>query len=704
MSKRKIENKGVFIYLVILFVISVSLVVFIFPRKEQFQYSYEPGTPWLYESLVAETDFPIYKTEDEIALEKDSVVKNFIPHYIKDSSAIEKYKYLMQTKIEEILDSLKTRSNKIFILSTTRKQINTLENFYKEFETVNATYYNRGIIELSEFDYNNKLEQVYFDKNGTSELTSVNNFYTKSEFSKALLDIYDKCMLETLDSVWCVEIQNFISPDYIPANIVYNQELNEKEINEEIDNLSPILGVIQAGQVIVRKGNIIGDYECKVLNSMQNYMTKDLQHNTWSVSLGILLVFVLLFSILFVYFLNFSCEIMNSFKTSSFFSIQILIMILTVYLVFQFTDFSINNIPFVLFPLLILTFYKFRVSFFVYLFTLFIVGFFAPSQFEFLIIQTLAGLAAMFSLRKSQKRQHIVVTVLIVFGVYVVLNLGFSLMKGKGLGLEFINELKPFAVSSFLVLLYLPFVYILEKAFGLVSDYTLLELSDINHPALRLLSEQAPGTFQHSMQVSNLAESVVNALGGNSILTRVGALYHDIGKISHAEYFIENQSGVNIHNELDFEESATKIISHVKEGMLIAKKYNLPSQVADFIETHHGTSLTKYFYVSWVNANPGLEPNMLNFKYPGPKPHSIETAVLMMADAIEAASRTLQDYTVENIQNTVSNIIDSQLNDGQFNEVSITLEQITKAKKIFAEKIKNIYHARIVYPEINSKD
>ncbi|MDY0315721.1 MAG: hypothetical protein RBR32_11665, partial [Bacteroidales bacterium] len=518
----KVKNKAAFIYLIILFIISASLLVFIFPREKQFKYTYNHGAPWLYENLVAEIDFPIYKTQDEINIEKDSIVRNFVPHYIKDSFAINEYKNLVQSEIEEILASFKTSKNNLFLFNIKNKQIKIVEDFYSEFEKINSKYYKRGIIELSEFDLNNNALEVYFDKNGDSELISVNNFYTKFEFSKALLEIYEEHLSELLDTAMTNKIKVLISPSSIQPNILYNKVYNEQAIDEEVAKISPVLGVIQAGQVIIRKGNIVGDYEYKVLNSMQDYLTKDLQHNTWKVSLGISIIFILLFSILFLYYLSFYREIVNSFKMSSFFSIQMLVTILTVYIVFQYTEFDVNNIPFVLFPLLMMTFYKFRVSFFVYLFTLFIVGFFAASQFEFLIIQILVGLVAMFSLKKSQKRQHIFITILIVFLTYFLLNYGFSLMKGKGFGIEFLKDLKPFVVSSFLVLLYLPFVYILEKSFGLVSDYTLLELSDTNHPALRLLSEQAPGTFQHSIQVSNLAEAVVNELGGNSLLARVG--------------------------------------------------------------------------------------------------------------------------------------------------------------------------------------
>jgi putative nucleotidyltransferase with HDIG domain len=489
-----------------------------------------------------------------------------------------------------------------------------------------------------------------------------------------------------------------------PANIIFDKNLNDKLLKSKLESLSPVSGMVQKGQLIIRKGNIVEQVENRMLISLQKqFEIENDGVNSWLVSSGTALIFAVLFVMVFLYLLNFQPEALNDFKTSTFLTIQILLTILTVYVVFAFTEFSVNVVPFALFPLLMITFYNFRIAFIVYLASLLIAAFFAPISFEFFFIQILTGLAAMFSLRNKQKRRQIFISMGVVLLSYLVLVSGFILIKQGTIDAGFATEFYPYAISSFLVLLYLPFVFIFEKSFGLISDYTLMELSDTNNPALRLVAERAPGTFQHSIQVANLVEAVVRELGGNALLARTGALYHDLGKTKNPEYFIENQSGTNIHDSFDFEESALKIISHVNAGTELAKKYKIPVQVSEFITAHHGTSLTRYFYNSWVNANPDSMPVITNFKYPGPKPNSIETAVMMMADAIEAASRTLPEYTPEAIENSVAKIIDAQMRDGQYDEVEITFKQLDIAKKVFADKIKNIYHARIVYPEINKK-
>ena len=457
--------------------------------------------------------------------------------------------------------------------------------------------------------------------------------------------------------------------------------------------------------LIILKGNVVGPYENKILLSLKKEIEADDSNvNHYIISFGASLLFIALYLVIFLYLYYHDRKILTSFKANTFFTLQMLLLIGSVLAVFNYTNISINIIPFTLFPLLLFTFYRFNVSFIIYFASILIAGFFAAESFEFIFIQTVTGLIAMFSLRNTRKRSQIFVSMIYVFITYVILNSGFVLMKQGEFKDLISSNIYMYGVSSVLILLYLPIVYLYEKIFGFLSDFTLMELSDTNNPALRKLAEESPGTFQHSVQVANLVESITRELGGNYLLARTGALYHDIGKSVHPEYFIENQSGENIHDKLSLEESAQRIISHVSMGVELAKKYKLPNQVVDFIKMHHGTSLTKYFYNSWINQNPDTEPNIKNFMYPGPKPNNIETVFMMMADAIEAASRTLKVYTPESIQKLVLAIIDAQLNDGQYDNVEITMRQISLAKKIFTEKISNIYHSRIVYPEINGKN
>jgi hypothetical protein len=332
---------------------------------------------------------------------------------------------------------------------------------------------------------------------------------------------------------------------------------------------------------------------------------------------------------------------------------------------------------------------------------IFVLGFFAPNSFQYLVMQFVAGLVALFTLRNIQRRSQLFISVLAVLVSYSIVFFGFSLIQQgdiNGIGWEGFAWL---GGNSLLLLSFFPLMYVYEKLFGFISDVTLLELSDTNHPALRALAEKAPGTFQHSMQVANLAESVIRKIGGNPLLARTGALYHDIGKTDIPQYFIENQGGRNPHDDLAYDESAAIIIRHVNKGVEIAKKYRLPAQIVDFIRTHHGKSVTKYFYNSYVNEHPDTPVDIAKFSYPGPNPMSRETAILMMADSIEAASRSLKQYTPEAISSLVDSIVTSQLNNNQFDEVDITFRDVSDAKRVFKEKLSNIYHTRIVYPELN---
>jgi hypothetical protein len=701
-----LKKNTVLIYSLLLFLTSAVVVFLIFPKDKHFAYSFSVGSPWLYEDLVATSDFPVYKTDQEIKSEKDSIYKSFIPYYVNDSlvtvnfinsfnremSIIENEKFGILTVTDE---------TGIFELEKIKRKFNSFADSYTELV---LSFYRKGVIGIPDTVENEKLFRFYLYGEGMSELSYGYEFLTMEWVNQEVEKLYDDSEIKSLDSLNDYSIKNLLIKNPVPSNIVFDDQVNSKILENKLNSISPVSGMVKSGEMIVRKGNIVGDYENRVLLSLRKHFeSKNSGINNVSVSFGTALIFLSLFIVIFIYLMNFQTQILSNFKDISFLSLQILLLIFAVYFMFSNTDFSINIIPYALFPLLILTFFNFQISLIIYLTALFVAGFFAPNSFEFIFIQTLVGIIAMFSLKHKHKRRQVFVTMGVVFVSYLILATGFYLIKQGTINSDFMIEMYPYAISSFLLLLYLPFVFIFEKIFSYVSDFTLMELSDTNNPALRLLAEKSPGTFQHSVQVANLVESVVRELGGNYMLARTGALYHDIGKSKHPEYFIENQSGNNIHDKFDFEDSAQKIISHVKVGEELAKKYKLPAQVIDFITMHHGTSLTKYFYNSWINANPESLPVISNFKYPGPKPQSIETAVMMMADAIEAACRTLPEYSQDSIEKLVSRIIDAQLNDGQLVEVEITLKQLGIAKKVFAEKIKNIYHARVVYPEINNK-
>ena len=694
-------------YAILLFLISVAFVVYIFPKDKKFQYSFSQGSPWLHNDLMAPFDFPVYKSESEIKAERDSIVQNFIPYFIDDTVVKKLYADNYVSDLSAFWDS--NISPHYDSLEITGFEKNLLDKKVELFLIFADNFlhdkYVKGVVELPDTVSDPAKFRFYLYNGKISKLQFSSSFSILNDVQEGFLSVYEKSGLNSVDSLLGFIFRDYLQENLPTANIIYDKNMSDNILQNQLDEVSTSRGMVQKGELIILKGSIVGEYENKVLLSLKREVeADDSEVNHYIISFGVALLFLSLYFVLFLYLYNHDRKVLNSFKANTFFTLQMLLMIGSVLVVFKYTNVSINVIPYTLFPLLLYTFYKFNVSFIVYLFSVLIAGFFAPNSFEFVFIQTLTGLVAMFSLRNTRKRSQIFISALYVFATYLVLHFGFIFMKQGDFADLMSSEVYIYGISSVLIIIYLPIVYLYEKIFGFLSDFTLMELSDTNNPALRQLAEKSPGTFQHSIQVANLVESVTRELGGNYLLARTGALYHDIGKSEHPEYFIENQSGANIHDNLDLEESAQRIISHVNSGANLARKYNLPVQVIDFITTHHGTSLTKYFYNTWVNQNPDRTPNITNFKYPGPKPNSIETVVMMMADAIEAASRTLKAYTLESIEKIVASIIDSQLADGQYDNVDITMKQITSAKKIFADKISTIYHSRIVYPEINKKN
>ncbi len=700
----KTKKRSSIIYAILLFLICISFIVYVFPKEKRFGYEFSEGSPWLYEDMIAPFDFPIHKTDDEIKLEKDNITSNFVPYYSKDTllgvDICNNYKYNVLDIQENIF---KNKQDSIRLNKLIKNEISkNLKLFNDSLLSYLENSYSKGVIDISDTEAT-KNSVFYFYKNDISELSFFNEYVQLSNIKEKTIEYYSKARIYFIDSLCGFPLRNYLQNNEPKANLTYDNQINQQILDSKLSTITPTKGVVQKGELLILKGSIVGNHENKVLLSLKKeFEVNDKELDTVKVISGLTTIFFMLFLVLFLYMYQFDKDKLMSVKAISFFVIQVTLMVGGLVLVFYYTKLNVNFIPFVLFPLLMLTFYSFRISFFIYLIAILIAGFFVPNRFEFVFIQMLVGLIAMLSFRNTRKRKQIFITMIYVALAYLIAHVGFILMRQGEITMDLVVEYYSYCASASMLLLYLPMVYLYEKIFGFLSDFTLMELSDTNNPALRKLAEMAPGTFQHSVQVANLVESVVSELGGNSLLARTGALYHDIGKSEFPEYFIENQSGMSVHSRLSYEESAEKIISHVIVGTEIAKKYKLPTQITDFILMHHGTSLTKYFYNSWINENPDKTPDESKFQYPGPKPSSIEAAVLMMADAIEAASRTLPKYTPETIQSLVDNIISSQLNENQYDEVNITLKQISIAKSIFAKKLNNIYHSRIAYPEIKN--
>ncbi|MBQ2097548.1 MAG: HDIG domain-containing protein, partial [Bacteroidales bacterium] len=493
---------------------------------------------------------------------------------------------------------------------------------------------------------------------------------------------------------------NALNPmQWIAPNLNYDQETTEKLLNEKLESISLTRGMVQKGQRIIYKGEMVGDEEFRVLESLRRDYE---QHNSSGygyVFLGQSILYMMLFALIFMFLRTFRREIFYQTKYSALILSIITFTIVMTSIVIRYNLVDIWLLPFLLLAIIIKTFFDTRTGMFLHIVTCVAVSFLMPNSFEYFTMQFIPGYILLMSYEKLNRRSQAFLTSVICFAMYTVIYVSFELMY-TGLPSE-INwkNLILLGLNCIMLLMAYPLIYMFEKVFGLLSDVTLLELADSNRPLLRRLAEEAPGTFQHCMQVANLAEAAIFKIGGNPHLARTGALYHDIGKLAAPMYFTENQvSGINPHDQLDYVKSAEIIINHVIKGVAIAKEYNLPMQVVDFIKTHHGTSKAGYFYAMYKKEHPDEDCDKL-FTYPGPRPINKEMAVVMMSDSIEAASRSLKKYDTESISTLVENIVNAQIANKQFDNTNLTFKDIDTVKSLLKEKLKNIYHARIEYPK-----
>lgn len=681
----KVRNQHDFIFKVLLFVVAITAVVFLLPKEGKFKYEFQKNKPWVHEDLLAPFDFAINKTEDEVADEKLTITKEQV--LIFDFSnqtkakAIEKYTDWLNITFN---DTLKLAGDKGAYLSIGTALLNQV--------------YTQGILEvIDELDgVPDDYSILIMDKKNYGEEIEIGGLLT-------IKSAYDLCAneLTTNESI----NPNFLMQgieDVLVHNVKYNQKLTQKSLAAKLNEVSLVSGGVYEKEKIISTGELVTPERFKILTSLKaEYEAKigTSNQSLWIV-LGQGIIVLLLFISIFIY-LKSTNE--NVFKSNQYIGFILLLMVVFVAItavILKFENFSVYVIPFCVIPLLIRTFFGNRLAIFIYIITILLLSFFVPNSFEFVLLETITGIITLFAVLKVNKRAELFYTAVIIFFVFSVTYLGYSLLQEGDIKNVAWIKLSWFAIAAGFTLLTYPLIYLFEKIFGFISDVTLLELSDTNNKLLRELNLKAPGTFQHSLQVSNLAEEGIREIGGNPLLVRTGALYHDIGKMLSPAYFIENQtSGINPHDELGYEESADIIINHVIRGIELAKKHKLPEQIIDFIRTHHGTTKTQYFLRMSAQENPDVEMDETKFQYPGPIPYSKETAVLMMADSVEAASRSLKQYDLESISNLVEGIIDYQVNENQFINTNITFNDVTTIKKMFIKKLMNIYHVRIEYPK-----
>jgi putative nucleotidyltransferase with HDIG domain len=677
-SKRAMIRSGVF------FFITALLIAGFFPHEGKFRYQFYEGKPWQYDLLMAPEDFSIYKSEDVVKAEKDSVKRRQAPYFRMDEE-------VKTTQIERF--RARYRSSTLLPFAKAHQQ-------YLERQL--ALVYEDGIVPVKDLEAlkadEGRVKRVHLLRNNEARLRDISQFHTvKSAYEKILGRAPGELDPATLKSY---DIDRFLV-----ENVYEDQSLLAKILEEKYQKLSLTAGRVQAGDRIVDRGEVVDHNAYNKLRSLKIiHENKSGGKQRQSIIRGG--QFVLVFGILFC------CAIyMASFCPVLFFSRRHILFVLLCILTFcllaeicvKHDLLNIYILPFAMIPIVMRTFFDSHTALFTHLITVLLCSLIAPFPHEFLILQIVAGVVVIFSLKELSLRSQLIWCALFIFGSYVLGYLSLSLYQEGDFSKIRWTMLLFFGVNLILLMFSYVLIYILEKIFGYLSPITLVELSNINTPVLKRLSETCPGTFQHSLQVSILASEAGARLGADTQLIRTGALYHDIGKMSHPAFFTENQKGgANPHQELSFEESAQIIISHVTEGVRIAEKASLPQAIIQFIRTHHGRGKTKYFYYSFKNAYPDLPVDEAAFSYPGPNPTTRETAILMMADAVEAASRSLQEYTDEAISARVHKIIDDQIADGLLKDTPLTFSDMEVIKSTFVEKLKTMYHSRISYPELRS--
>ena len=694
-SYKWFRKNQMYINRTILFLSCVVVVYFVLPSEGRFGKDFEKNKPWKHEDLMAPFDFPIYKTEEQLQREKDSLLRNLNQYFNYDTSV---YSVQKQRITKAFLNYLND--------SVVRPPIDTIFNNY--ILKALGDIYEKGIIESVEILDNSDSENegyIAILRDNIAEEYSLNEVFTQKEayeyLTQKLKEVEEWRVVKRTPKLRSfIEEYNF--NQLIEPNLFYNSEKTQNVKDELINLISKNEGKIQKDELIISKGEVIDALKFRILESLKDQYGSWISKSTnlYLIRLGKFLFIFTSYLIVFLFLYFFRFEVLTETRRSVFlaFISTLFVLIPIIFKLINFDSFYI--IPFAILPIMIRAFYDDRLALFIHIITLFIVAYFIPKPFEFIFINFIAGVVAIFSLNTIYRRRRVIITSLLIILTYFITFFSLNIVSTGNLKDMNSSYFMHFGINGIFILLVYPIIYVFEKLFGFLSDVTLMELSDTNQNLLRKLAEEAPGTFQHSLQVANLAEEAVFQIGGKPLLVRTGALYHDIGKTLNPAYFTENQkNNVNPHDEITFEESAKIIIEHVTKGIEIAKKHNLPDQVIDFIRTHHGTTLVQYFYKSYVNKNPGVHVDKQKFRYPGPIPFSKETAVLMMADSVEAASRSLTDITEDAIMNLVESIIDYQLAEDQFLNADITFKDINKIKEVFKNKLLNIYHVRIQYPE-----
>lgn len=671
------------LYKCLIFIVTVSIITYFMPKEGKFNYEFDINTPWKYGLLQASFDFPIHKSEEQIKKEQDSLQAFYQPYFLVDKD-VEKN---MLSKFREDYN----RNLKFALPSS---------DYLRYIERTFKHIYEKGVLSTQDAQFlaEDSIVHVLMVNGNMATSQETNHLFTVKEAYEHILNAdtthYNKRILQSCN------LSNYLTP-----NITYDLEKSEVALQELQSSIAPAKGLVQTGQKIIDRGEIINEHTYDILRSLEKEWEKrseSIQEIRLTYMGQIILVSVLIICFM-IYLELFRKEyyqrkrsVLLLFALIVFFPVLLSIMV----------EQNLSNvyvIPLAMIPIIIGIFLDSRTAFMAHTIIILICSIFLRYPHEFIILEIAAGMSAIYSLRELSQRSQLLRTALIVAICYALIHFAFDLMQENDLTKLNTRMYIYFAINGILLLFAYPLLFILEKTFGFTSNVTLVELSNINNKLLREMSEVAPGTFQHSLQMANLAAEAANKIGANSQLVRTGALYHDIGKMVNPAFFTENQTSVNPHKSLSYEQSAQVIISHITDGIKLAEKHQLPKVIKDFIRTHHGAGVAKYFYISYKNEHPNEEVDIAKFSYPGPNPFTKEQAILMMADAVEAASRSLSEYTEESINTLIDKIVDGQVSEGYFRECPITFRDIAQVKVLFKEKLKTVYHTRITYPELKKK-
>lgn len=665
------------LFIAAVFVTVIVTICLLLPREKAVNIEFTKGKPWRYEQLTAPFDFAVTKSEAALESERAEVLAAQRPYYNKEeavgTAAIDSFAIFYGRELYYIVNQ-----------SLRRKIAARLQSIYDS-----------GIISSNDLErlQGDSISTIMLIEQNRAHPVMVDGLYTVQQ-------AYENLMAVDTSRIGRYALQQSNLNDYITPNIRYDAIKSEAARREALESISPNSGVILAGQKIIGSGEMVDEAQYQVLTSYRDELNKRIDERGVQMTLiGQVLLVILLIGAFLIYLINYRRNYLYERNKLLFLATQLIVFPGMASWIMTSGD-GLMIIPFAMAPVMINVFLDARTAFMTHLVIILITSLVVPDPFVFVLLQLTAGIAAIYSLTELTERSQIFRVALVAILCYSFVFFGYELITKSALMMINKRIFLHFLLNGVLLLFTYPLMLLYEKLFRFTSDVTLMELSNFNMKLLRQLSENAPGTFQHSIQVSNLAAAAAMKVGGNSLLVRTGAMYHDIGKLENPIFFTENQGGTNPHACLPYEQSAKIIINHVHDGLRLAEKHHLPEAIKDFIRTHHGLSKAKYFYISYQNEHPGEEVDASLFTYPGPNPHSMETAILTMADAVEAASRSLPEYTEENIANLVDRIVDGQVAEGYFRDCPITFKDITDIKTVFKEKLRTMYHTRITYPEL----